>query len=270
MAILRTMAAAATLGLCCAGMLASGRLGWADDKTPPAKAQPLKLPPGWKPDDPLPMEKSNCVRCHLTAGRELTAPVRDFARSVHDLARMSCNNCHGGNTQEDKTAHEAEHEFIGTKLSAHVAACAGCHTHEAQSFKKSKHYRDLSKGIKREYPVCVDCHGNHDIGKPPAEFALMNVCTDCHKQFAKDQPHAAAVVAENDRLWLALRKVQAKNQKAAEPIPDQFQRELGRARAATARLMHHGRPVTAQEARDVNDKTVRLRAKLEAWLKEQR
>src|SRR5262245_17624428 len=73
---------------------------------------PLKRPSTWNAADPLPIEKTNCVRCHLTAGRELTVPVRDFARSVHDLAKLSCNSCHGGNTKEDSTAHEQEHGFI--------------------------------------------------------------------------------------------------------------------------------------------------------------
>src|SRR5204862_2987614 len=91
-------------------------------KNPPAE-QPLKLPANWNPRDPLPVEKTNCVRCHLTAGRELTVPVRDFARSVHDRASLSCNDCHGGNIKEDSTAHESEHGFIGTKLSAHMNAC---------------------------------------------------------------------------------------------------------------------------------------------------
>src|SRR5437870_4419025 len=99
----------------------------------PVESRPLKLPNGWKADDPLPLEKTNCVRCHLTAGRELTTPVRDFARSVHDRAQLSCNDCHGGNTKDDSSAHEAEHGFIGTKLSAHMASCAECHPREAQS-----------------------------------------------------------------------------------------------------------------------------------------
>ena len=66
----------------------------------------------------MPMVKSNCVRCHLTAGRELTAPAQDFARSVHDLHGMTCSDCHGGNRDKDSSAHEEEFGFIGTKLSA--------------------------------------------------------------------------------------------------------------------------------------------------------
>src|SRR5262245_65082366 len=63
-----------------------------ETQTKDIPAKPLKLPAGWNPRDPLPLEKSNCMVCHLTAGRELTTPVRDFARSVHDRARLSCND----------------------------------------------------------------------------------------------------------------------------------------------------------------------------------
>src|SRR5215207_11001551 len=117
--------------------------------TGPAAAQapvaepPLKLPEWWKRDDPLPLVRTNCMKCHLTAGRELTRPLRDFARSTHDLAGFSCHDCHGGNTNADATAHDAEHGFIGTKLSAHVAACARCHAAKAAVFQKSKHAYDL-------------------------------------------------------------------------------------------------------------------------------
>jgi hypothetical protein len=236
----------------------------------PSEEKPLQLPAGWKAGDPLPVVKTNCVRCHLTAGRELTVPVRDFARSVHDRTRLSCNDCHGGNTAEDASAHEAEHGFIGTKLSAHMAVCAECHPREAQSFRKGKHYWDLSKRINRDYPVCIDCHGNHDIGRPPPEFSLTNVCTDCHKQFAAEMPSAAAVVTENDRLWEVLRKVHTKNSKEEDPTPARFREELAHVRFATAQLLHRARPVTALEAQGLNERVRRLREGLEGWLKEQK
>lgn len=258
-----------TLLLAAAALVGMGILqtAWPRDDAQPDD-QPPKLPEGWDPKDPLPLEKTNCVRCHLTAGRELTAPVRDFARSVHDLARFSCQDCHGGNTEDDGTAHEEEHDFIGTKLSAHMAACARCHAGEAAAVQKSKHYWDLTKSINRDYPTCVDCHGNHDIGRPPAEFALTTVCTDCHKQFAQQWPTTAAVVAENDRLWQVLRQVHAHNAQAAQPTPEPFVRELGRLRTATARLMHRATPVTDAEAQALNERVSRLRQGLQAWLKE--
>ena len=232
--------------------------------------KPLKLPEWWKAGDPLPVEKTNCVRCHLTAGRELTVPLRDFARSAHDRAHMSCNDCHGGNTKDDASAHEPEHHFIGTKLSAHVAACATCHGAEAEDLHRGKHDWDLAKGINRKYPVCVDCHGNHDVGKPPPDFTLTNVCTDCHKQFAHKQPAAAGVVAENDRLWQALRKVHASNATADDPTPEPFRRELRALRSRTARLMHRTTPVTPEQAQALNERVKKLREGLDAWLKAQK
>jgi hypothetical protein len=219
-------------------------------------------------DETLPMERTNCVRCHLTAGRELTVPVRDFARSAHDRTKMSCNDCHGGNTEDDTKAHEHEFDFIGTKLSAHIAACADCHTDEAEAFRKGPHFWDLSKRINRDYPVCIDCHGNHDVGKPPAEFSLMNVCTDCHKTFADDFPSAVRVVTENDRLWSVLRDVHAKNNSSANPTPPEFRRDLAAIRYATARLVHSGGRITTEQAESLNRRVERLRKDLESWLKE--
>jgi hypothetical protein len=240
----------------------------ATPKNQPAEAdKPLKLPASWNPNDPLPIVKSNCVRCHLTAGRELTAPLRVFARSVHDLAHLSCNDCHGGDTEHDATAHEKEHGFIGTKMSAHMAACASCHPSEAKVFATSKHYWDLSKRVNRDFPACLDCHGNHDIGRPPADFALMNVCTDCHKKLDADFPQAAAVVAENDRLWTVLRKVADKNKDQAEPTPPQFAREIAKVRTATARLMHHAEKVSPEEAKALNDRVHKLGDDMEEWLR---
>jgi cytochrome c3-like protein len=257
------------LGLCLVAS-AEPRPEAAPKKQPPANEVPLKLPKGWNPDDPLPIMKSNCVRCHLTAGRELTAPLRDFARSVHDLAHLSCNDCHGGDTEHDATAHESEHGFIGTKMSAHMATCASCHTSESKVFAASKHYWDLSKRINRDYPVCVDCHGNHDIGRPPADFALTSVCTDCHKQFAKDFPQAAAVAADNDRLWKVLRQVHAKNNKGAEPTPEPFVREVARVRTSTGKLMHQAAKITPEEAKALNERVNKLCDGLEEWLRAQK
>jgi hypothetical protein len=228
----------------------------------------LKLPQWWKAGDPLPGEKSNCVRCHLNAGRELTVPLRDFARSVHDRAKLSCNDCHGGDTEHDASAHEHDKGFIGTKMSSHIAACSSCHGSEANTVRKSKHYWDLKKSINRDYPLCVDCHGNHDIGKPPANFALTTVCTDCHKNFATRWPALASVTEENDKLWQTLRKVHAKSS-AVNPTPEPFGQTLADVRQETAGFVHGAKPPTAAQAESLNRRVAKLREDLDAWLKKQ-
>lgn len=217
-------------------------------------------------DDPLPREKTNCVRCHATAGRELTVPVLDFAQSVHDRAKLSCNDCHGGNTENDAMAHEQEFGFIGTKLSAHMAACSECHAEEAATFRKSPHYWDLTRRINREYPVCIDCHGNHDVGKPPAEFALANVCSDCHKDLEAEYPAVAKIVADSDRLWKTLRIVRTKG--ANQPVPGQLQSEWAKVRRAFGRAMHLPGNVTKAQADALNARVDRLNDGLKRWLLE--
>jgi hypothetical protein len=236
-----------------------------DDPPGPRPEPSLKLPDWWNRDDPLPIEKTNCVRCHLTAGRELTVPVRDFARSVHDRAKLSCSDCHGGNTEDDATAHEQEFDFIGTKLSSHMTACAECHTEEAETFRKGPHFWDLTKRINRDYPLCIDCHGNHDVGKPPQEFSLAAVCSDCHKQFADRMPALASIVAENDRLWQTLRRVRQRNKDASEPTPVPFRRELAAVRRSTARLIHPAGAIVDDQADALNRRVQRLRTELEIW-----
>lgn len=237
-----------------------GRLHAGDDSAR------VKLPSWWKAGDPVPHVKSNCVRCHLTAGRELTEPVQDFARSVHDLQGMTCSDCHGGNREKDSAAHEEEFGFIGTKLSAHLAGCAECHGEQAEQVKSGPHYWDFSKKINLAYPVCIDCHGHHDVEKPPAEFALKTVCTECHVRFDKQMPVVASVVEENDRLWAVLRKVQEKNIQSEHPVPERFHHDLAHAREITAKLIHPAGKITANEASLLNDEVKRIREKLEKYL----
>jgi Cytochrome c3 len=229
---------------------------------------PVRLPRWWKAGDPVPIVKSNCVRCHLTAGRELTAPAQDFARSVHDLHGMTCSDCHGGNRDKDESAHEAEFGFIGTKLSAHMAGCAECHGEQAAAVKSGPHYWDFSKQVNLKYPVCSDCHGHHDVERPPAEFALKTVCRECHLNFEHDMPALAEVVIENDRLWGVIRKVQDRNLTNDKPVPEQFHHDLEAARHLTATLIHPARKISEKQAGELNTQVKAVRSRLEQWLTE--
>jgi hypothetical protein len=229
---------------------------------------PVRLPRWWKAGDPVPIVKSNCVRCHLTAGRELTAPAQDFARSVHDLHGMTCSDCHGGNRDKDESAHEGEFGFIGTKLSAHMAGCAECHGEQAEAVKSGPHYWDFSKQINLKYPVCSDCHGHHDVEKPPVEFALKTVCRECHLNFEHDMPALAEVVSENDRLWGVIRKVQDKNLTNEKPVPEQFHQDLAAARHLTATLIHPAHKISEKQAGELDARVKALRSRLEQWLAE--
>ena len=246
----------------------------AADKTPEARqrseGEPVRKklvkPQDWPAGHPLPLVGSNCVACHLTAGRELTAAVVHFVRSVHDLNKMTCYDCHGGNTRDDVKAHEEEFEFIGTKKSTHIQGCSDCHDEEADVLASGPHHWDFSKRINTEFPLCFDCHGNHDIGNPPADFRLAALCADCHEKMDQEFPNLASVVKQNDRLWEVMRQVRGKNLAQKEPVPGPFRQEVNAVRSETMRLVHASREVEADRAKVLNKRAEALRASLEKWL----
>ena len=244
---------------------ATGGLSAADEATPAAGK--FVKPDNWPKGHPLPLVESNCATCHLTAGRELTAAVVNFTRSVHDLQEMSCHDCHGGNTEDDVKAHESEFDFIGTKKSAHIETCGECHAEEAEQIASGPHGWDFSKRINTEYPMCFDCHGNHDIGRPPPDFELALWCADCHDAPGKTFPHLASVVDENDRLWGVLKKVQQKNIASTESlVPAEFRKEVDALRQATMQVIHRSKEISADEAGKLNKRAAALRSSLEMWL----
>jgi Cytochrome c3 len=232
-----------------------------------APSRKLVAPKGWPEGLPLPRVASNCAACHLTAGRELTDAVKHLVRSVHDLNDMTCYDCHGGNRENDVKAHEPEFGFIGTKISAHIKQCSECHTDEAERLAAGPHHWDFSTRVNLKYPTCIDCHGNHDVGNPPADFKLTNMCLDCHNKLEKDWPNIASVINGNDQLADVLRKVRQKNIREKDPIPAKFHKDVAALRTDTMRMVHASKEVTAEKAKDLNARGEKLRGSLEEWLK---
>lgn len=210
---------------------------------------------------PVPTVSTNCVQCHLKAGGELTDAVHTYAQSVHDANGLSCQDCHGGNNDDDAKAHEIAFGFIGTKLSAHVKACESCHEEQGAALAKGPHHWNHQERLNIEYPLCVDCHGNHDIGNPPAEFSLSLVCADCHKDYAKKFPEYASITDTNDALWESLRKW--RESRPGDPsLPDDLATELADLRAKTAALAHGAGKIEPDEAARLNKAVNDFRKKL--------
>ena len=231
------------VGLCVAtGLLSAAEEARPQDAAagrPEGKPAVKKLvkPPNWPKDHPLPLVGSNCASCHLTAGRELTAAVFNFVRSAHDMQEMTCYDCHGGNTVDDVKAHTEAFGFIGTKKSAHIATCSECHSEAAEVLASGPHHWDFSTRINTEYPLCFDCHGNHDIGNVPADFKLEAMCGDCHEDMEKSFPHLLAVVQQNDRLWETIGKVRERRIDEATPLPEEFTGDVAELRGETMTLV---------------------------------
>lgn len=238
----------------------------APETAPIDAATGLKLPKGWPAGHPLPTVQSNCMKCHLHAGRELTLAVKDFSRSVHDLNGFTCHDCHGGNREDDARAHEDEFGFIGTKLSAHLAKCAECHEEPKARLAAGPHHWDFSKRINTKFPMCIDCHGNHDVGNPAADFALKQICQDCHEKLDEEFPSHAAVIAQNDRFWETLRQVRNANAGKDSLVPEEFLAEIDKVRHATMEMVHGMHDLSEPQARALNEQSEHLRQGLEKWL----
>jgi hypothetical protein len=236
----------------------------ADKKPTDKKPDPHWVKPkGWPKDMPLPQVNSNCSRCHLTAGRQLTWAVQDFVRSAHDIQEMTCHDCHGGNSENDTKAHEEEDGFISISRAAHVKSCSTCHDDAAAALTKGPHAWDWSKKVNLDYPLCWDCHGNHDVGNPPDDYQAVGICSDCHDDFEKEFPHHAAVLNQNDKLWATILKVRAKHPEAAGTVPADFQDKVAELRHTTMQIMHSLGKLTAEEARQLNARVEKLRIDLE-------
>lgn len=140
-----------------------------------------------KVDDPLSsVNRKNivntCAKCHADKKvmDKRNIPVNQYELykgSVHgkpyfdrgDTATPTCINCHG-NHGIDKP-QQMSVRFV----------CAECHIQQAESYKKSGHWRAAQEGGK---PLCIHCHGNHGIEKPTAEklraAGTLN-CLGCHR-----------------------------------------------------------------------------------------
>lgn len=122
-----------------------------------------------------------CLRCHgdpaLTRAqpgeRERTMYVDRAVLERSRHADVACVGCHVGIA---KLPHDA-------KLDR--AACAPCHTQEAQAYARSVHGRGLAKKD-ADVPTCQRCHGGHDIMavKDPSSrvqpFTQAKICLECH------------------------------------------------------------------------------------------
>jgi predicted CXXCH cytochrome family protein len=74
-------------------------------------------------------------------------------------------------------------------------SCSLCHSANAGLFDGSKHKQAFDKN---GWPECSKCHGNHAIQKTNDKMLAAGpgaLCTDCHRQFSKDNPECEATAA---------------------------------------------------------------------------
>jgi hypothetical protein len=103
-----------------------------------------------------------------------------LAGSVH--AKHNCVDCH---TKMAEIPHP-ERAFT-SRRSVTVAlseACRTCHFANYTKTLDSVHQQAVARGD-RMAPLCVDCHGSHDIRKPSTPRTLVSqTCAKCHEGVA--------------------------------------------------------------------------------------
>ncbi len=159
---------------------------------------------------------ADCLMCHADHNfkgsfqngdlASLYVDRGEYGQSVHSAAGLECLACH---TNISQYPHHKEEQITcischpaqgGTSKSADTIlrvtliyqdrrdmtltineACRTCHEKEFAVANDSAHMRMLKDG-NRDAPVCVDCHGSHNIskaGEPRANVSHM--CGTCHR-----------------------------------------------------------------------------------------
>lgn len=102
----------------------------------------------------------------------------------NDASTKSCEVCHaqvfGGDgvntTVFDITAYE-DQRAVSMKINE---SCQKCHGEKFEEITDSEHTNILARG-NRFAPICVDCHGSHNITSPnEPRTRIAEICSQCH------------------------------------------------------------------------------------------
>ncbi|MEW5960600.1 MAG: cytochrome c3 family protein [Chloroflexota bacterium] len=124
---------------------------------------------------------------HGPAGLECLACHTDISRYPHHAEeQVTCVDCHpdeGGTPEAGNTTLRVQLSFVDRREMTLTIneACRSCHEQEFEVAGDSAHVRVL-KGGNRFAPVCVDCHGSHNISPADEPRArISHICGTCHK-----------------------------------------------------------------------------------------
>ena len=136
----------------------------------------------------------SCIDCHQSSAyrvenKKLYDYYQRYQSSVHGLLGVGCVDCHGGDAESSNAdlAHVGVMENVNYRNIP--ATCGACHETQWQSFRESKHYKEL-KG-KGGAPNCVTCHGSMDVDVYFVSI-VKNTCVACHNLETKNGPDLPA------------------------------------------------------------------------------
>ncbi len=140
-----------------------------------------------------------CIDCHQddkfrVQNKRLFDYYNDWKDSVHNLAGVSCSDCHGGNPlKSDKIAAHKDNFSSLSHMDSTVYRkipdmCGKCHESELSNFRQSKHYKSLfDKGTG---PHCVTCHGSMNV-EVYYTSVIVRTCQSCHNEYTENMPEVA-------------------------------------------------------------------------------
>lgn len=137
-----------------------------------------------------------CVDCHKdkkfrVQNKKLFDYYTNWKDSIHDVAGVSCHNCHGGNPdQAQKEKAHAKHLSPADESSMVFyknipGTCGKCHEKVYGNFIESKHYKNLIKTGRG--PACVTCHGSV-VTNVYYTSIVLSACKSCHNRQTKNHP----------------------------------------------------------------------------------
>lgn len=149
-----------------------------------------------------------CLSCHndpdltmtLPSGEELPLYVSpdELKLSIHSPLGIECEACH----TEIKTYPHPKIDYQTRRdLSrAYYLSCKKCHSTIYDKAQDSMHAQVAEENP--EAPVCTDCHGTHDMGKPNEPRALISTtCSKCHSEIYdqyKSSIHGAELIGQDN------------------------------------------------------------------------
>jgi predicted CXXCH cytochrome family protein len=116
-----------------------------------------------------------CVSCHTDVDPAIPA------RSVHG-GKASCVDCH----PSAREIPHPERPLVSPRQATVTASeqCRRCHFTDYQRTLDSAHAGAVARGDLMA-PVCVDCHGSHDMQRPnEPRTRVADTCARCHQGVA--------------------------------------------------------------------------------------
>ncbi len=182
-----------------------------------------------------------CVTCHEALGGTLAKPVTEWKGSIHSLAGVTCERCHGGNakiavgnlkklTQSQIAALQSASMskadgFVGTPSGRKLFnMCEKCHSYEVGTFSASimgKAYLHDKGG-----PACVVCHHAHRNTIPQ----IPKVCSKCHRDtvgFTHIDPMNVTVATIKQLSNIRIKLAREKTQGARPSMAPRINQKLG-------------------------------------------